>query len=339
MTGIAVIGLGYWGPKIARNLSRLQELGEVERLIACDLNEGKCDAIKSQHPKAETTTDFDSVLSNKSIKGLVIATPVTTHYKIAKQALLAGKHIMIEKPLTQTAKQAEELIKIAREKKLVLMAGHTFEYTSAVNKAKEIIDSGELGKILFVNSSRLNLGLFQLDPIDVLYDLAPHDISIINFWLGKEPKAVSASGKSHFIPGIVDDAHLCMEYSDGVIANVHDSWLYPVKDREMAVVGTKKMLVYDITKENELTVYDKGVDLLQENAKSAKDISYRDKGAVPIPTEKTEALQAELAHFIECIEQGKAPKTSGEIGLRVVKVLEAAEHSLAHNGARVEIRE
>src|SRR3989344_2205811 len=276
MTSIAVIGLGYWGPKIARNLSKLQELGEVERLIACDLNEGKCDAIKSQHPKAETTTDFDSVLSNKSIKGLVIATPVTTHYRIAKQALEAGKHIMIEKPLTQTSEQAKELIKIAEDKKLVLMAGHTFEYTSAVNKAKEIIDSGELGKILFVNSSRLNLGLFQLDPIDVLYDLAPHDISIINFWLGKEPKAVSAFGKSHYISGIVDDAHLCIEYSGGITANVHDSWLYPVKSREMAVVGSKKMLVYDCTKEKEIAVFDKGVELKQKPAKSAMDISYKD---------------------------------------------------------------
>ena len=181
--------------------------------------------------------------------------------------------------------------------------------------------------------------MFQLDPIDVLYDLAPHDISIINFWLGKEPKAVSAFGKSHYISGIVDDAHLCIEYSGGITANVHDSWLYPVKSREMAVVGSKKMLVYDCTKEKEIAVFDKGVELKQKPAKSAMDISYKDSGMAQPELEKSEALTVELLHFIDCIESNKQPKTSAESGLEVVKVLEAAEQSLAHNGTTVEIRE
>lgn len=330
---IAVVGCGYWGPNLIRNFNQLSNIGKV---FACDKNQDRLARVKRQFPNIETTDNFDDIINNIEIDAVAVATPVFLHHKLGKEVLESGKHLFVEKPLTSSVVEAKELIKLAKENNKVLMVGHTFEYTPPVNKIKEIIDSGELGEIYYVDMSRLNLGLFQPD-INVIWDLAPHDLSILMFVLGQRPISVSAYGASHIVENIEDVAQVRIEFSDKLFALLHVSWLDPCKVRRATIVGSKKMLVYnDITQLEKIRIYDRGVE-----SESPYDsfgefhLSYR-YGDIYIPMlSGVEPLKVECSHFVECLLEGKTPKTDGQNGLNVVTILEATQKSIKQNGIRV----
>lgn len=335
MIKIGVIGCGYWGPNLIRNFNNTSG---CEMRICCDMQDDRLERIKSLFPHIETTKDH-KVLLNSDLDAVAIATPVWTHYPLAKSFLEAGKHVFVEKPLTRSSAECQELIDLAASKGLVLMVGHTFEYTAAVNKIKEIVDSGELGDILYVNSTRVNLGLFQQD-INVIWDLAPHDISIINYVLEQEPVSVNAQGMSHFKEGIEDVAMTTMTFNSGTIAFIRNSWIDPNKVRSMIFVGSKKMLIYDDTSPNEkIKIYDKGVEKPDYYDNFGEfQFSYR-YGDIYIPRiQEHEALSLECRHFVDCIREGKVPKSDGYSGLRVIRVIEAAEQSLREQGRAVSVQ-
>ncbi len=330
LRGIAVIGLGYWGPNWVRNLYQMQC---AQRLVCCDFSRQRLEHIKALYPAVEITDRTDEVLRDPDIEAVVIATPVTTHFDIARRALMAGKSALIEKPLATSAGEAKQLVAMARERDLTLMVGHTFEYSAPVLKIREIIQSGELGDILYVSSVRANLGLFQRD-VNVTWDLATHDISIILMLLGRMPLEVSCHGQSHYRKEVEDVAMLTLRFPNNVIAFVHVSWLDPNKIRRATIVGSRKMLVYDDTAlQEKIRVYDKGVTMSPYyDTYGDFQMSYR-YGDVHIPRiEEPEPLKVECEHFVDCIEQGVAPRTDGQNGLRVVTVLEASERSLRNGG-------
>jgi len=332
MLKVGVIGCGYWGPNLIRNFVQLNE-SDVVRVA--DLDSGRLKHMQALYPGVQTTSDYRDIISDSEIDIVAVATPVKTHFTFGKEALLADKHVFIEKPIAASVREVEELIDLAQKKKRKLMVGHTFEYTGAVRKMKEIIDSGELGEIYYISSQRLNLGLFQQD-INVLWDLAPHDISIILYLLGCEPESVSAIGTSHINPAIEDVAILTMRFSNNLIAFVQASWLDPDKVRKMTVVGSKKMMVYDDVQPSEkIRIYDKGVELPQHYDTFAEfHYSYK-YGDIIIPKiEGGEPIRTELQHFIDCINNDKTPVSDGVSGLRVVKILEAAQSSIRNLGRR-----
>jgi len=336
MITIGIIGCGYWGPNLIRNY---YQLPNCNMLICCDLDQKKLDRMKTLYPGILTTTDVRAVVNNREIDAVGIATPVFTHYPLAKEALLNGKHVFVEKPLCHSSDACLELIRLAEEEGKVLMVGHTFEYTAAVNKIKEIVNSGELGEILYISSVRLNLGLFQQD-INVIWDLAPHDISIITYILGEHPVSVNGQGKSHYKKDIEDVATITLNFPNGTIAFVHSSWLDPNKVRRTTIVGSKKMLVYNDTEPQEkIKIYDKGVDAPPYYDTFGEfPFSYR-YGDIHSPRiEDYEPLRKECAHFLECIEKNQTPRSDGYSGLRVVSVLEAASESLKINGKAVSIK-
>ena len=336
MITIGIIGCGYWGPNLIRNY---YQLPNCNMLICCDLDGKKLDRMKTLYPGILTTNDVRAVVNNREIDAVGIATPVFTHYPLAKEALLNGKHVFVEKPLCHSSDACLELIRLAEEEEKVLMVGHTFEYTAAVNKIKEIVNSGELGEILYISSVRLNLGLFQQD-INVIWDLAPHDISIITYILGEHPVSVNGQGKSHYKKDIEDVATITLNFSNGTIAFVHSSWLDPNKVRRTTIVGSKKMLVYNDTEPQEkIKIYDKGVDAPPYYDTFGEfQFSYR-YGDIHSPRiEDYEPLRKECAHFLECIEKNQSPRSDGYSGLRVVSVLEAASESLKINGKAVSIK-
>jgi len=336
MITIGIIGCGYWGPNLIRNY---YQLPNCNMLICCDLDQKKLDRMKTLYPGILTTTDVRAVVNNREIDAVGIATPVFTHYPLAKEALLNGKHVFVEKPLCHSSDACLELIRLAEEEEKVLMVGHTFEYTAAVNKIKEIVNSGELGEILYISSVRLNLGLFQQD-INVIWDLAPHDISIITYILGEHPVSVNGQGKSHYKKDIEDVATITLNFPNGTIAFVHSSWLDPNKVRRTTIVGSKKMLVYNDTEPQEkIKIYDKGVDAPPYYDTFGEfPFSYR-YGDIHSPRiEDYEPLRKECAHFLECIEKNQTPRSDGYSGLRVVSVLEAASESLKINGKAVSIK-
>ena len=327
MHHIGVIGCGYWGPNLIRNFS---QMNRTRVIGVADLRKKRLEHMKSLYPEITITTDYNDLLIDEKINIIAVATPVRTHFEFASQALRAGKHLFIEKPMTTSVKEAKELIKIAQEKKLKLMVGHTFLYTAAVRKMKEVIDSGELGDIYYINSQRLNLGLFQQD-INVIWDLAPHDISIINFLLAKEPEKVSAFGASHLNTKIEDVATVTLDYGQNLIAFVQCSWLDPDKVRKMTVVGSKKMMVYDDVHPTEkIRIYDKAVEV-PEHYDTYTEFHYSYKyGDVLIPKiEGKEPLREELNHFIDCIENNTTPISDGHNGLGVIKVLEQCSKTLS----------
>ncbi len=331
---IGVIGCGYWGPNLIRNFYNLPQ---CEMALACDLDEKKLARMQGLYPGVSVTQNVEELL-NSDIAAVGIATPVNTHFPLAKACLNAGKHVLIEKPITRSSDEARELIALAKEKNRVLMVGHTFEYTASVNKIKEIVESGELGDILYINSVRVNLGLLQPD-INVIWDLAPHDLSIILYVLGKTPTSVNAQGLAHFRKHIHDVAFTTLKFGQETVAFVHTSWLDPNKLRKMVFVGSKKMLVYDDISQNEkIKIYDKGVETPAYYDTYAEfHFAYR-YGDIYIPrVEEHEPLRKECAHFIDCINQGDTPKSDGYSGLRVIKILEAANESLQQNGAAVGI--
>ncbi|MBW2341473.1 MAG: Gfo/Idh/MocA family oxidoreductase [Deltaproteobacteria bacterium] len=336
MINIGIIGCGYWGPNLIRNYTQLPN---CNMLMCCDSDEKKLNRMNTLFPGIQTTNDINQIITSPEIDAVGIATPVFTHYDLAKEALLHEKHVFVEKPLCHSSDACLELIRLAEKKGKVLMVGHTFEYTAAVNKIKKIVESGELGEILYIASVRLNLGLFQPD-INVIWDLAPHDISIITYLLGEHPTSVNGQGKAHYRKDIEDVATITLNFSNGTIAFIHSSWLDPNKVRTTTIVGSKKMLVYNDTEPQEkIKIYDKGVDAPPYYDTFAEfQFSYR-YGDIHIPRiEDYEPLRRECSHFLECIEENQTPRTNGYSGLRVVSVLEAANESLKKKGQAVPIR-
>jgi len=332
---VAVIGCGYWGPNLIRNFV---QSNKIEELTCCDLDQKRLDRMKNLYPSVKVLSDYKELLQKPDLDAVAIATPVKTHYPLAKEFLSRGKHVLIEKPLTHSYDTALELVKLAEEKERVLMVGHTFEYTAAVNKIKSIVENGELGKILYISCIRVNLGLFQPD-INVVWDLAPHDISIILYIHGETPISVNSQGKAHFKPGIEDVATTTLNYNNGVIAFIHSSWLDPNKIRRTTIVGSRRMLVYDdIEPQEKIKIYDKGVEVPPYYDTYAEfQFSYR-YGDIHSPRiEDYEPLKKECEHFLTCIEKGVCPLSDGYSGLRVVSILEAASKSLKLSGKSVNI--
>jgi len=330
---IGVIGCGYWGPNLIRNF-RSQPDCEVKTI--CDLSQDRLDHLKNLYPEVGTTRKADAVINDLDIDAIVVSTPVDMHYKLAKRGLEAGKHVFVEKPMTSAAVHSRELVDLANEKNLTLMVGHTFIYSAPVRKIKEIIESGELGEIYYISSRRLNLGLFQRD-INVTWDLAPHDISIILYVFGTTPKSVNCQGKAHINPGIEDVTNLCLNFDDGGFATIHSSWLDPNKVREMVFVGSKKMLVFDDNEPLEkIKIYDKRVEApphYDDFASFTYSYHYGDMLAPYI--QQTEPLKVETAHFLDCVHNGGKSLSSGENGHHVVQILEASSRSLEIGGAEV----
>ncbi len=332
---VAVIGCGYWGPNLVRNFNNIPDF---EMKLCCDLDHNKLKRVESICRNIELTSDINDVLNDKSIDAVAIATPVYTHKEVAKQCLQHNKHVFIEKPMASSSKECLELIALAEQKNKTLMVGHTFEYTAAVNKIKEIIDSGELGELYYINCVRANLGLFQPD-INVIWDLAPHDLSILMYILGDAPISVNAQGQGHLRKDIAEVATLSISFPNHIMAFLHESWLHPDKVRRTTIVGSKKMLVYDDISQNEkIRIFDKGVEAPPYyDSYAAFHFSYR-YGDILIPKiNDYEPLREECEHFLDCIRTGNAPSSDGYSGLRVVKVMEAADESIANHGAKVNI--
>ena len=330
---VGVVGAGYWGPKHVRNFS---ELPGVHVAMVADLSEARLTAIRAQYPATRTTTDFQELLESPSIDAVVIATPVSTHAQLAGEALRAGKHTLVEKPLAASSRECEHLLRLAAEGGLVLMVGHTFLYNPAVLMLRDMVRAGEIGEVYYAHAQRLNLGLFQRD-INVLWDLAPHDLSILMYVLGMDPVAVAARGRSHVQPGIEDVAYMDIAFPNVVSASVHASWLDRNKVRRITLVGSKKMVVYDdIDSLEKIRLYDKGVEVPPRTERFGEfQLSYR-YGDISIPAVPShEPLRLECQHFLEFIKMGTTPRTDGAQGLKVVQALEMASVSLASGGMMV----
>lgn len=331
MIRFGLIGYGYWGPNIARNLLSLDS---AQMVAICDKSDASLQRARRAYPHVRMTSDCSDVLTASDIDAVAVITPVWTHYELAKQALLNGKHIFVEKPFTSTARQAEELIELAERKGLTIMVDHTFLFTGAIRKIRQLIDDNTLGKLFYYDSMRVNLGLFQHD-IDVLWDLAPHDLSIVDYLIGQKAEAVVATGASH-LNGLADVAYMTIYYPDNVIAHINVNWLSPVKVRMTLIGGEKKMLVWnDLEADEKIKVYDKGVSVAGRQGVYDLLVSYRTGDMWAPKVENTEALKAEMAYFVECIERSETPFNDGAAGLRVVELLEAAGSSLKRKGEAV----
>jgi predicted dehydrogenase len=332
---IGVIGCGYWGPKLARNF---RDLPGARLSSVSDLREDRLAEIKKLYPEVNTTTDFRDLLS-EGIDAVVVATPVHTHYALVKAALLAGKHVLVEKPITSDSKHAEELVELADQSGLTLMVGHTFVYNPAVQAVRKIIQSGGLGTVYYLNATRVNLGLLQPD-INVMWDLAPHDISILRYILDKDPVTVSARGAVYIntfkkLPEVV---YMTLFFDGDVMANLRLSWLDPVKLRRLTVVGSNKMLVYDDIADNKVVMFDKGVDVPPYSVTEDEfRASYRHGEESVYHFDWVEPLRAECACFIDCICNGAESPSSGENGVKVLRVLETAQRSLDNGGVELKI--
>ncbi len=336
MIRVGVIGFGYWGPNLVRNFNAIED---AEVLWVADLKEDRRRLAKRLYPHVEVTENPDEVIRDPRVDAVLIATPIFSHYSLAKKALQEGKHVLVEKPLTSRSEEAEELVELADKKNLVLLVDHTFIYTGAVQKIKELVDSGDLGRILYFDSIRVNLGLFQPD-VNVLWDLAPHDLSILEYLLDIQPEGVVATGASHYNPELENIAYLTLYYPDDVIAHVNVSWLAPVKIRLLVLGGTKKMIVYDDTEPSEkVKVYDKGVEVLKNGEPNEHVyrflVEYRMGDMWAPKLSSKEALRTEAEHFVSCIQKGTKPVTDGTFGLKIVRILEAATESLKKRGAFV----
>ncbi len=332
-TRVGIIGYGYWGPNIARNFA---ELSASTVVAIADLREEQLKRAQSKHPEAVLVKDYHE-LFQLGLDAVVVATPPATHHAIAKNCLEQGLHVLVEKPLTLNSQHAQDLVDLAALNGLTLMVGHTFEYNAAVHALKAYIDSGELGEIYYLDTARLNLGLFQRDS-NVLWDLAPHDISILLYLLGQTPVSVSAHGTPCVFAGIPDVAYLHLIFPNHKLAYVHVSWLDPCKVRRVTVVGSKKMVVYnDVENEQKIKIYDKGVETPPYTSSFADFQCSYHYGDITIPRIRyAEPLREECQHFLDCIQNHKEPCSSGQDGLRVVKILEAAQRSM-NNGSTQEV--
>ena len=335
MIKIAMAGCGYWGPNLIRNFISLSDC-KVKTI--CDLNSERLSHLKSLYPSVETTKDFNDVTKDSEIDAIVIATPVRFHFEMARASLESGKHTFVEKPMASNVTECERLIEIAEKKNLTLMVGHTFIYSATVRRIKEIVDSGDLGQIQYISSQRLNLGLFQKD-INVAWDLAPHDISIILYIMKEPPVSVNCQGKAHVNSNIEDVTNMTLGFANGALAIIQSSWLDPNKVRKMTVVGNKKMLVFDDLEPIEkIKIYDKRVEIPPHYDTFAEFQYAYHYGDIHSPYIKmVEPLKVESQHFLDCIKDGTKPLSSGQDGLQVVKILEASSNSLKHGGAEVKI--
>jgi predicted dehydrogenase len=330
---IGVIGSGYWGPKLARNFNDI--LGASLEMVA-DLREDRLAEIKQLYPDARTTRNYEDLLESE-LDAIVIATPVNTHYSLAKESLAAGKHVFVEKPITSSVAQADELVALAAGQGLTLMVGHTFVYNPAVQAVREIIQSNQLGKIYYLNSTRVNLGLLQPD-INVMWDLGPHDISILQYILDADPIRVSARGACYVNTprNLQEVVYVVLFFEDGAMANLRLSWLDPVKQRRLTVVGREKMLVYDDIAEDKVVIFDKGVEVPPYSVTEEEfRASYRHGEEIVFPIEWVEPLRIECEHFLDCIRTGNKSISSGEEGAKVLKVLETAQRSLLNGGVEL----
>ena len=333
MIRVGVIGYGYWGPNVVRNLHGLENVCVA---VVCDKSPAALARVRKVYPGIATTTDANDVLRSPEIDAVAVITPVWTHYELAKTALENGKHVFVEKPLTSSAAQAEELIEIAARKKLTIMVDHTFLFTGAVRKIRELTEKGVLGNLYYYDSLRVNLGLFQHD-VSVIWDLAPHDLSIMDHLIKKEPEAIVATGEKH-LNGVEDVAFMTIHFPDSVIAHINVNWLSPVKIRTTLIGGQKRMVVWnDLVADEKVRVYDKGVQI--SNGEGIRDllVSYRSGDMWAPQIEQTEALRVELSYFADCIMNDETPFNDGQAGLRVVRMLEAAECSIRKRGELVRL--
>jgi predicted dehydrogenase len=329
--GVAVVGLGYWGPNLVRNL---HEIDEAEVVAACDLREDRRLASARRFPGVRVTDSFESILDDSGIDAVAIATPVSTHFELCAAALAAGKHVLVEKPLAHSSASCVDLIELAEEGDLVLMPGHTFLYSPPVSYIHDLIARGELGKIYFISTSRVNLGLHQPD-VSVAWDLGPHDFSILRYWLGETPSTVSAISRGCVIPETADVAFINVVYPSGTIAHVELSWLAPSKLRRTAIVGSERMVVYDDTSPEPVRIFDSGVMPSTPQSFGEFQLAYRSGDIVSPRLPALEPLALELADFCNAVQHGTEPRASARFGLEVVRAIEAVDESLALNGAAV----
>jgi len=341
MIKVGVIGYGYWGPNVARNFNACPD---VRLSAVCDMNPKRLNLAEAHYPFIKASTRPMDVIGSKDIDVVAVVTPVSAHFDLASRALNNGKHIFIEKPFTVTSLQASKLIDLAEKKGLKIMVDHTFLFTGAVKKMRNVVDAGELGHLFFYDSVRVNLGLFQHD-VNVIWDLAPHDFSIMSYVIDKPPVAVSAQGSAHIRGEPEDIAYISVHFDDpSFIAHFHVNWLSPVKIRSTLISGSKKMLVWDdISPDEKIKIYDRGVEVNGNGPPNGTDgihkllISYRSGDMYSPRVEGKEALRAEIEYFVKCIEQNEEPLNNGKTGLQVVRLLEAADRSLRKSGQRVRL--
>jgi len=326
-----IIGYGYWGPNVVRNLNQLDK---AEVLAVSDLSAAARKRVQKAYPQLEVTSDPAELLSSTEIDAIAVVTPVWTHYELAKAALENGKHIFVEKPFTSNTAQAEELIELAARKNLKIMVDHTFLFTPAVRKIRQLLDDDALGKLYYYDSTRVNLGLFQHD-VNVIWDLAPHDLAIMDHVIRQRPEAIVATGQSH-LNGFEDMAFLTFYFPDKIIAHINVNWLSPVKVRTTLIGGEKKMLVWnDQATDDQLKIYDRGVSVTSPEGVYNLLVNYRSGDMWAPRIERAEALNNELAYFVDCITKDETPMNDGKAGMRVVKMLEASTQSLRQRGALV----
>jgi predicted dehydrogenase len=333
MIRIGVIGFGYWGPNIVRNF---QGLPECQVVGVCDLAPNALQRAQHAYPKLKHTNDPLQLLESAEVDAVAVITPVWTHFDLAKKALENGKHVFVEKPFTSNSAQAEELIELAEKKHLKIMVDHTFLFTGAVRKIRQLVDDDVLGRLYYYDSTRVNLGLFQHD-VNVIWDLAPHDLAIMDFLIKSRPQGISATGAKH-LNSHEDVAYMTVYFPDDVIAHINVNWLSPVKIRTTLLGGEKKMLVWnDLEADEKLKVYDRGVEVSNRNGVYELLVSYRSGDMWSPKVEQSEALKLESAHFVDCILNDKTPIADGTAGLRVVRMLEAANQSVAQRGKLVQL--
>ena len=334
MINLGVIGYGYWGPNLVRNFS---ECGKAEVVAISDLREERLKMASLRYRGIKTTSDVREILEDPFIDAVAIATPVSSHFELALGALQAGKHVLLEKPFTATVKQGQQLIDEAMRRKLTLMVDHTYLFTPAVRKIKELVSAGDLGQLFYYDSVRVNLGLFQHD-VNVLWDLAVHDLAIMDYIVGERPQAVSATGMAHVEGQPEDVAFMTCYFSNRVIAHFHVNWLAPVKIRRTLIGGSQKMIDYDDLEPSEkVKVYDKGITVKEPEGVYKMMVGYRTGDMWAPQLASTEALRDEAQHFVECVETGTKPLTDGLEGLNVVRILEAATQSMDNQGRPVEL--
>jgi predicted dehydrogenase len=328
---VAVVGLGYWGPNLARNF---QELECAELIAICDSDVERLDQFSRRFAGARAETRFDAVIEDDTIDAVAIATPVSSHFPLASAALEAGKHVFVEKPLAASSTECLDLMRLADEHGRILMPGHTFLYSPPVVAIRELIDRGTLGTLCFISMSRVNLGLHQAD-VSVTWDLGPHDFSILRYWLGESPTNVSALTRGFVVPTIPDVAFIDLEFGSGTIAHVELSWLAPSKLRRTTIVGTEKMVVYDDTSTEPVRVFDSGVELKDPETFGEYQLTYRAGDIISPRIAAAEPLSLELRDFCEAVATGQAPRSSSDVGLEVVRMIEAVDRSQELDGARV----
>jgi predicted dehydrogenase len=327
---LAVVGLGYWGPNLVRASVEVEDTN-VHTL--CDQSEDRLSQMGRRYSSAKLTTSYDAVLADDEVDAVLLATPIARHHEMALAALEAGKHVFVEKPLATTARECEDLIDAAAERQLVLMPGHTFLYSPPVVKIKSMLDSGELGELFFLTSTRVNLGIHQSDS-SVIRDLAPHDFSILHYWLGA-PAFVRAIARDSIVPGTMDVAFIDLGYDNGTLVRIELSWLAPTKLRRTVLAGRRKMVVYDDMSAEPVRVFDRGVDVIEPQSYGEHQLAYRVGDVLSPRLDVDEPLRVEISDFVDCIRHGKEPRSSGMVGLDVVRMVEAAETSLHFNGAPV----